>query len=45
MISRVAAVAATPIQAAAPYPDSLPTVGWRLYRRARAALRGPEFAG
>ena len=30
---------------AAPYPDSLPTVGWRLYRRARAALRGPEFAG
>lgn len=30
---------------AAPYPDSLPTVGWRLYRRARALVRGPEFAG
>ncbi|MFC5805539.1 polysaccharide deacetylase family protein [Streptomyces formicae] len=29
----------------APYPDSLPTMGWRLYRRARAAVRGPEFAG
>ncbi|MFK3730754.1 polysaccharide deacetylase family protein [Streptomyces sp. NPDC088090] len=29
----------------APYPDSLPTVGWRLYRRARALARGPEFAG
>ncbi|GAA1348825.1 hypothetical protein GCM10009612_00550 [Streptomyces beijiangensis] len=29
----------------APYPDSLPTVGWRLYRRGRAALRGPVFAG
>jgi peptidoglycan/xylan/chitin deacetylase (PgdA/CDA1 family) len=29
----------------APYPDSLPTVGWRLYRRARALLNGPEFAG
>ncbi|MCP3820522.1 polysaccharide deacetylase family protein [Streptomyces sp. A3M-1-3] len=29
----------------APYPDSLPTVGWRLYRRARAAVRGPVFAG
>lgn len=29
----------------APYPDSLPTVGWRLYRRARAAVKGPEFAG
>ncbi|MET7615785.1 polysaccharide deacetylase family protein [Streptomyces sp. NPDC005408] len=30
---------------AAPFPDSLPTVGWRLYRRARAALKGPVFAG
>ncbi|MGW8361651.1 polysaccharide deacetylase family protein [Streptomyces wedmorensis] len=30
---------------AAPYPDSLPTVGWRMYRRARALLNGPEFAG
>ncbi|MFC8276892.1 polysaccharide deacetylase family protein [Streptomyces sp. NPDC057271] len=30
---------------AAPYPDSLPTVGWRMYRRARALVRGPEFAG
>ncbi|MEW2082637.1 polysaccharide deacetylase family protein [Streptomyces sp. NPDC005283] len=29
----------------APFPDSLPTVGWRLYRRARAALKGPVFAG
>lgn len=29
----------------APYPDSLPTIGWRMYRRARARLRGPEFAG
>ncbi|MFI9121690.1 polysaccharide deacetylase family protein [Streptomyces bikiniensis] len=29
----------------APYPDSLPTVGWRLYRRGRALLKGPEFAG
>ncbi|MFD7442410.1 polysaccharide deacetylase family protein [Streptomyces sp. NPDC059909] len=29
----------------APYPDSLPTMGWRLYRRARAAVKGPEFAG
>ncbi|WP_455358958.1 polysaccharide deacetylase family protein [Streptomyces sp. SYSU K21746] len=29
----------------APYPDSLPTLGWRLYRRARAAVRGPVFAG
>lgn len=29
---------------AAPFPDSLPTVGWRMYRRARALLRGPEFA-
>ena len=30
---------------AAPFPDSLPTVGWRMYRRARALHRGPEFAG
>ncbi|MFI1471367.1 polysaccharide deacetylase family protein [Streptomyces wuyuanensis] len=30
---------------AAPYPDSLPTMGWRLYRRMRAAVKGPEFAG
>ncbi|MGW9450109.1 polysaccharide deacetylase family protein [Streptomyces sp. NPDC055632] len=30
---------------AAPYPDSLPTVGWRTYRRARALLKGPGFAG
>ncbi|WP_326650336.1 MULTISPECIES: polysaccharide deacetylase family protein [unclassified Streptomyces] len=29
----------------APFPDSLPTVGWRLYRRARAVLKGPVFAG
>ncbi|WP_328677117.1 polysaccharide deacetylase family protein [Streptomyces sp. NBC_00322] len=29
----------------APFPDSLPTVGWRLYRRARARLGGPVFAG
>ncbi|MGW4777732.1 polysaccharide deacetylase family protein [Streptomyces filamentosus] len=29
----------------APYPDSLPTLGWRLYRRTRALLKGPEFAG
>ncbi|MFI8522530.1 polysaccharide deacetylase family protein [Streptomyces sp. NPDC085481] len=29
----------------APYPDSLPTIGWRTYRRARALMRGPEFAG
>ncbi|MFD5425042.1 polysaccharide deacetylase family protein [Streptomyces sp. NPDC127084] len=29
----------------APYPDSLPTMGWRLWRRARAVVRGPEFAG
>ncbi|MFG3499490.1 polysaccharide deacetylase family protein [Streptomyces sp. NPDC047928] len=29
----------------APYRDSPTTVGWRLYRRARAAARGPEFAG
>ncbi|WP_328538386.1 polysaccharide deacetylase family protein [Streptomyces sp. NBC_00344] len=30
---------------AAPYRDSLPTVGWRVYRRGRAALRGDVFAG
>ena len=30
---------------AAPYPDSLPTIGWRMYRRTRALLKGPEFAG
>lgn len=30
---------------AAPFPDSAATVGWRLYRRARAAARGPQFAG
>ncbi|MEW1718668.1 polysaccharide deacetylase family protein [Streptomyces sp. NPDC093109] len=29
----------------APFPDSLPTLGWRLYRGARARVRGPEFAG
>lgn len=29
----------------APFPDSAATVGWRLYRRARAAARGPRFAG
>ncbi|OKJ99787.1 polysaccharide deacetylase [Streptomyces sp. CB03234] len=29
----------------APYPESPATVAWRLYRRARARLRGPEFAG
>ncbi|RPK77531.1 Polysaccharide deacetylase [Streptomyces sp. ADI97-07] len=29
----------------APFADSLPTVGWRWYRRARAAARGPVFAG
>ncbi|MFE4689548.1 polysaccharide deacetylase family protein [Streptomyces sp. NPDC056749] len=29
----------------APFPDSPPTVGWRWYRRARATVRGPEFAG
>ncbi|MFJ8862065.1 polysaccharide deacetylase family protein [Streptomyces sp. NPDC102451] len=29
----------------APFRDSLPTVGWRWYRRARAAARGPVFAG
>jgi peptidoglycan/xylan/chitin deacetylase (PgdA/CDA1 family) len=30
---------------AAPFRDSLPTVGWRWYRRARAAVNGPSFAG
>ncbi|MFD7017862.1 polysaccharide deacetylase family protein [Streptomyces sp. NPDC059928] len=30
---------------AAPYNDSLRTVGWRLYRRTRAAVKGPVFAG
>lgn len=30
---------------AAPFPDALPTIGWRAYRRARALLKGPEFAG
>jgi peptidoglycan/xylan/chitin deacetylase (PgdA/CDA1 family) len=29
----------------APFPDALPTVGWRLLRTARARVRGPEFAG
>lgn len=29
----------------APYRDGLRTVGWRWYRRARTALRGPTFAG
>jgi peptidoglycan/xylan/chitin deacetylase (PgdA/CDA1 family) len=29
----------------APYRDGTLTVGWRWYRRARARLRGPEFAG
>ncbi|MGW6739654.1 polysaccharide deacetylase family protein [Streptomyces sp. NPDC055025] len=29
----------------APFPDSPRTLGWRLYRRARARIRGPEFAG
>jgi Predicted xylanase/chitin deacetylase len=29
----------------APFPDSLPTVGWRLYRRTRAVVRGRVFAG
>lgn len=29
----------------APYRDGVLTVGWRWYRRARAAVRGPEFAG
>lgn len=30
---------------AAPFPDSAATVGWRLYRRARAVAQGPRFAG
>ncbi|MER5966948.1 polysaccharide deacetylase family protein [Streptomyces sp. NPDC002057] len=30
---------------AAPYPDSLPTIGWRMYRRTRTLLKGPGFAG
>ncbi|MEU0372655.1 polysaccharide deacetylase family protein [Streptomyces sp. NPDC006283] len=30
----------------APFPDALPTVGWRMYRRARAVAKGgPRFAG
>ncbi|WP_243766669.1 polysaccharide deacetylase family protein [Streptomyces sp. GC420] len=29
----------------APYRDGPKTVGWRWYRRARAAVRGPVFAG
>ncbi|MDX3532667.1 polysaccharide deacetylase family protein [Streptomyces sp. ID05-39B] len=29
----------------APYRDGPKTVGWRWYRRARAVLRGPVFAG
>ncbi|CAL9455825.1 hypothetical protein SUDANB70_02544 [Streptomyces sp. enrichment culture] len=29
----------------APYRDGPKTVGWRWYRRARAAVRGPEFPG
>ncbi|MCT7356195.1 polysaccharide deacetylase family protein [Streptomyces sp. 15-116A] len=29
----------------APYRDGPKTVGWRWYRRARAAVHGPEFAG
>ncbi|MGC3002640.1 polysaccharide deacetylase family protein [Streptomyces sp. G35A] len=29
----------------APYRDGPTTVGWRWYRRARATVRGPEFAG
>jgi peptidoglycan/xylan/chitin deacetylase (PgdA/CDA1 family) len=29
----------------APYPDGLATRGWRAYRRARALVRGPVFAG
>ncbi|MEW2549226.1 polysaccharide deacetylase family protein [Streptomyces sp. NPDC047002] len=29
----------------APFPDAARTVGWRLYRRARARVFGPEFAG
>ncbi|MFI6288891.1 polysaccharide deacetylase family protein [Streptomyces sp. NPDC051018] len=29
----------------APFRDALPTVGWRWYRRARATVKGPRFAG
>ncbi|QMU80536.1 polysaccharide deacetylase family protein [Streptacidiphilus sp. PB12-B1b] len=29
----------------APYPDRLRTIGWRAYRRSRAMLHGPSFAG
>ncbi|MFF4170977.1 polysaccharide deacetylase family protein [Streptomyces sp. NPDC001744] len=29
----------------APYPDSPATIGWRVYRRGRALVKGPEFAG
>ncbi|MGI5427878.1 polysaccharide deacetylase family protein [Streptomyces sp. CA-179760] len=29
----------------APYRDGPKTIGWRWYRRARAIVRGPEFAG
>ena len=29
----------------APFRDRPRTVGWRVYRRSRAALRGPSFAG
>ncbi|MFH9015903.1 polysaccharide deacetylase family protein [Streptomyces sp. NPDC017943] len=29
----------------APYRDGPRTIAWRWYRRARAAVRGPEFAG
>jgi peptidoglycan/xylan/chitin deacetylase (PgdA/CDA1 family) len=29
----------------APYPDGPKTLGWRAYRRARAMLHGPVFAG
>jgi peptidoglycan/xylan/chitin deacetylase (PgdA/CDA1 family) len=29
----------------APFADAPRTVGWRFYRRARARVRGPEFAG
>ncbi|MFE0422385.1 polysaccharide deacetylase family protein [Streptomyces sp. NPDC058953] len=29
----------------APFPEGFKTMGWRWYRRARAAVRGPVFAG
>ncbi|NJP49190.1 polysaccharide deacetylase family protein [Streptomyces sp. SBST2-5] len=29
----------------APYRDGVKTIGWRWYRRLRAAVHGPEFAG